>query len=336
MTITYTNEHNIDPILAVWLVNDEYNNGKHLYPDKELISATSLINPIRKTVLAKRMPEDIEIDLSSLIASRFGHALHDSVEKAWKQFPAQCLKKLGYDEQDINTLLVNPEPSEIKDDSFVIYLEQRKFREIDGVIISGQFDQCINGELGDIKSTSTFTYMNQTKEEDYILQGSIYRWLSQDIVTSDIFTVRYLFTDWQSYQAKQNPDYPQTRVHTQEFKLMSLEDTEKYILSRLKEIRENNNKSTDEVVRCNEKELWKSEDKYKYYSDPTKADINKRSTKNFTSLNEAQDHLINKGKGIILTQIGEPKACLYCNVFDICNQRKEYFNDDRTSKLSSS
>jgi hypothetical protein len=84
--------------------------------------------------------------------------------------------------------------------------------------------------------------------------------------------------------------------------------------------------SQDALPRCTDEELWRSEPVYKYYSDPTKTDG--RATKNFDSLIEANNHLTEKGKGVVKTVPGQVKACLYCRAFDICEQRKEYTFDD--------
>ena len=39
-----------------------------------------------------------------------------------------------------------------------------------------------------------------------------------------------------------------------------------------------------------------------------------------------------KGKGIIIKEAGEPKACGYCSAFTICEQRQRYFNEDGSSR----
>ena len=52
------------------------------------------------------------------------------------------------------------------------------------------------GKVQDFKSTSVYTYLNQTNKDKYILQGSIYRWLNEDTITRDTMDIHFIFTDW--------------------------------------------------------------------------------------------------------------------------------------------
>ena len=62
------------------------------------------------------------------------------------------------------------------------------------------------------------------------------------------------------------------------------------------------------------------------HPDPAKAnDPAARSTKNFDNLAEANAFKAEKGKGVVVTKLGEPKACEYCPAFDICKQKDAYF-----------
>ena len=40
------------------------------------------------------------------------------------------------------------------------------------------------------------TYQNQSKDREYRLQGSMYRWLNPKIITKDVFNINYIFTDF--------------------------------------------------------------------------------------------------------------------------------------------
>ena len=82
----------------------------------------------------------------------------------------------------------------------------------------------------------------------------------------------------------------------------------------------------DKLPDCTDKELWRSDPQFKYYSDPEKAkDPSARSTKNFDSLAEAEAFKREKGKGIVITKLGEVKACAYCPAFEGCKQKDQYF-----------
>ena len=328
-----TNLKQLGLSMAVWLAHDEYSSGADEHPDKNVISATALLKPTRRLVLESRLtPEEQTVDVADLIPSRFGHAIHDSVEHAWVKGYRKAMKRLGYPQKVIDRVCINPEDDTVDwDDIIPVYLEQRFFRPItvDGneIIISGKFDQIINGELNDTKSTSVYAYINRSKEEDYRIQGSIYRWINPTKVTSDLMRIQHVFTDWQRAQAKANNDYPQSRVVEFTVELMSLQETEAWIASKLREIILNQERSEEDLVRCTPKELWMSDPVWKFYSDPKKATEGGRSTKNFSNYPAAAAHRNKVGKGVIIEVPSKPKACGYCPAFPICTQKDEYEHD---------
>lgn len=329
-----TNINNISLSMAVWLAFDEYTNGAEEHPGENVISATALLKPTRKMILEARAdPSDAPLDVADLIPSRRGHAFHDSIEHAWKHGHASAMKRLGYPQKVIDRVRINPTPDELSPDIFPVYLEQRHFRPImvDGhkIIISGKFDQIINGEINDTKSTSTFTAMHGNKEEDYRIQGSIYRWINPELVTSDLIRVQYIFTDWQRAQARINKEYPQQPLQEFTVDLMSLRETEAWIASKVREILSNQGKDEPDIIPCSDKDLWMSDPVFKYYSDPAKAAQGGRSTKNFPNYPAAAQHLSKmKGKGVIVEVRSEPKACGYCRGFTACTQKNQYFPEE--------
>lgn len=321
-----TNNGGLSLSMAIWLATDGYNPGVLQDPAKEMISATTLLKPTRAFLLAQQVPlAEATVDVTDLISARLGHAIHGSIEDAWRNNYASAMRKLGYPQKVIDMIRINPET--VEPDTIPVYLEQRYYREIDGVTISGQFDQIVNGELEDTKTTSVWSYLGTSKDEDYVIQGSVYRWINPEKVTSDIFKIQHVFTDWQRMMLKQNPKYPPHRVIESKYTLMSLSETERWISSKLKEIRENIGISQDRMVRCTKKELWMSDPQYKYYADPEKAKSGGRSTKNFDNLQDAHNHRDKTGKGVVITVPAEVKACGYCPAFPICEQRKEYIPD---------
>ena len=158
------------------------------------------------------------------------------------------------------------------------------------------------------------------------MQGSIYRWLNPDIITSDTIHIQNIFTDWSRSAAKTQKNYPPSRLMQNTYELLSLKDTEQFILDKTNEINRFRNSPDDEIPFCTDEELWRSPPKYKYYSNPDKT--NGRSTKNFDSFSEAQAHRDAAGKGIVLTELGKVKACNYCPAFKVCEQRKLYDLDN--------
>jgi hypothetical protein len=317
---TFLNSTGVPLSVALYLANDTYD---HI---PNTISATGLIRPIRQSILSRRVsPELHKPDILTMAKSRIGTAIHDSIEKAWTHNPAKGLKALGYPQGVIDRIIVNPTPEQLKPDSIPVYMEQRAFREIDGVTVSGKFDFVAEGRVEDFKSTSVFTWMKGNKDEDYQLQGSIYRWLSPDIITQDHMAIQFLFTDWMPGRAKAEPGYPNRPVEQHLIPLLNLDDTEAYIRERIRLHKNFSSAQEEDLPRCNDKDLWRSEPTYKYYKNPEKR---ARSTKNFDTLAEANQRKAEDGNvGVVVTVPGQVVACRYCNGFLLCSQKNEFLAD---------
>lgn len=329
-----TNNSDISLSLAVWLINDEYDHhaGQEF---EEYISVTTLMRPTKQIVLARRVPYEEQIeDVLDYARRGLGNSIHDGIEKAWKKNYAKNLAKLGIPDAVISRVRINPTDEErlAMPDMIPIFLEQRGYREINGVTIGGKFDLVAEGHVEDNKSTSAFGWMYGTRDEENRLQGSLYRWIDQALppelrkITEEWMRVNYIFTDWTKASAKQNPKYPQIPVEKKDIPLLSLDDTEMFIKAKLHDIKKQIKLPESQMKPCSDEELWRSDPQYKYYSDPAKAkDPSARSTKNFTTLVEANSHLAQAGKGVVVTKPGEVKRCAYCNAAPICQQRLEYF-----------
>ena len=323
-----TNDYNIPLALAVWLLHDDYD----YIDDPDYISVTRLMRPIRHIILPPRIPPNTRtVDLSEFIARVSGNSFHDSIEKAWLNNPQAKLRSLGYPKEIIDRIRVNPSDAEVINDPEIIpvYLEQRAIREFQGVRIGGKFDMVTEGIVNDTKSTSAWGWVFGTRDDEHALQGSLYRWIDagqpHPRITEDYMRVNYIFTDWQKSQARQNPKYPQKRLEQKIIKLLPIKETEEFILHKLAEIEKYRDTPEKQLPRCTDEELWRSEPKYKYFSDPEKAkDPAARSTKNFDTIMEANAHRANQGKGVVITIPGEVKRCGYCDAFDGCTQKDEY------------
>jgi len=320
-----SNEANISIALAVWLLHDEYD-----YIDEEnYISVTGLMKPIRQIVLPNRIPPEQRInDVQEFIASALGKAIHDSIEKAWLRDPGGKLRKLGIPDHIIDRVLVNPTLEEVRASNSIIpiYLEQRAICSFQGYRIGGKFDMVAEGVVQDNKSTSAFAWLAGTRDDDHILQLSLYRWIDSQQehkkITEDFGLINYVFTDWSKMMARQNPKYPQKRVETKRLDLMSLAETERWVANKLAEVQRYQHIPENQIPHCTDEELWRSDPQFKYYANPAKTDG--RSTKNFPSLVEANQHLSQAGKGIVITKPGEPKRCGYCSAFNGCTQKDAY------------
>lgn len=323
-----TNIHNIDLPLAVWLLQDGYNSGAKEAPPGELISVTTLMKPTRQLILQRKVDQSQEqMDVSNMIAARMGHGLHDSIERAWTEGNWQlAMRKLSYPQKVIDKIKINPADGSLEKDDIPIYLERRGFKEHRGLVVTGQMDFLIGQAYRDFKSTSTFAWTSGSKDQDYILQGSMYRWIMPDLIKDDLMRIEFIFTDWQKFMAKANPKYPQVKVAHREYPLMSLIETEEWVDNKIDHILANAKKSQDKMVQCSDKELWRQDDTYKYYADPAKAKLGGKCTKKFDNYADAELHKILKGKGAIIKVFGEVKACEYCPAFPVCEQRKNYFD----------
>lgn len=326
MIVEYTNNHDIPLALQVWLLADNYD-----YQDiPDYISATTLMKPLRQMILSARTivgAEKQKVDLSELAARSMGNALHDSIEKAWLNNYKKSLTLLGYSEDVINRIQINPIPEELKADSIPIYLEQRATKKVGKWTVGGKFDMVADGVVHDNKSTSTYAWTQGNKDEDYRLQGSIYRWLNPDKISEDFIRVNFIFTDWQKFKAKQNPDYPQSRTQCKEIQLMSIEETQKWVEAKLAQIEKYLEAPDHLIPECTKEELWMADTEYKYYADPAKTT---RATKVFGTDQAAANQYwkVEKGgKGIVIPILGEPKRCGYCDAVGHCSQAKKYFND---------
>lgn len=315
-----TNHHKISLPLAVWLLHDEYD----YINEPNYISATSLLRSTKQIILSKRVEaSDMEMDISEKIAASFGTAVHDSVEKAWRLRAGFLMQKLGYPKDLCDKIVVNPKEGELQENSIPIYFERRAIKEIAGYNVGGKFDTVMDGRLFDYKTTSTYSYTAGSKDDDYQMQGSIYRWLNPELITDDFIYIQFVFTDWQKFMVREDTNYPKLKLLEHPVPLLSLEKTEEFITHKIKEIDRLKDKPESELPECTDKELWRSEPQYKYYSDPTKTDG--RSTRNFDTHSEANAFLAEKGKGIVKVIPGEVKACNYCAAYSVCQQRKLYF-----------
>lgn len=316
----YTNNSGIPLSVAVFLAVDHYD----YIPNT--ISATTLLKPIRQVILARRVPDELKIaDLEDLIASRMGTAVHDGVEKAWLNHYEQAMRDLGYTPEIIKRVKVNPDPKSLQPGDIPVYMEIRSRKEVAGKTVTGKFDFVGDGRLEDFKNTSTFTWVNSTKDEDYILQGSIYRWLNPDIVTKDTMTIQFFFTDWQRAMSYNNPNYPARRTMSKQYPLKSVAETQLYVENRIALLDQYMNAPEKDIPLCTDKELWRKDPSWKYYKNPANKT---RSTKNFDNEAEAIARWQADGcVGEIVKVDGQVSACRYCPAFAACTQKDALIAD---------
>jgi hypothetical protein len=317
-----TNEHNISLALAVWLAADNYDHN----PDPYVISATTLIQPLKALVLVSQNAGiQRALDISSLIPSRMGTALHDSLEAAWKDENALniAFETLGLSKVR-DRVYINPaDDADLPADAIRIYLENRSARKIGKWTITGKYDLVMDGKLADYKSTSVWTYIFGSNDSKYAEQGSIYKWLNPTKITEDKMDIHFIFTDWSGVKAKEDPKYPQIKVLTKEFFLDPPEVTESKITDKLAQLEQYMGcEDQGEIPACTPEDLWQKDPVWKYYKNPNST---ARSTKNFDNEGDAIQRLNEDGGvGKIVHYPGEVVRCRYCNACDICDQAQGY------------
>jgi len=317
----FTNNSNVPLPLAVWLAAPgDYD----LEPSPTTISATSLLLPVRSLVLSRRVEEKAQNDLLDFVKSKLGTAVHANAEVAWLKKYRAAFQALGYNEQFINRVLINPSPEMIQEDSIPIYVEQRTNRKLEGFTVSGKFDFVVDGCPHDIKTTSTYTYIKGTNDHKYRMQGSIYRWLNPEIITGEHVFINYLFTDWSPLKAKADPHtYPQSPVLSKSLPLYGMQDTENYIRGVITNIKKYEDTDQRDLPHCNKEELWMDDPTFAVYNNPNKTN---RASRVFDTQQEAMIYNAekNQGKGLMVARKSEPKFCRYCNARPICSQAEAY------------
>lgn len=137
--------------------------------------------------------------------------------------------------------------------------------------------------------------------------------------------IQFIFTDWKEGIAKADKKYPQRPVEPLNIPLLSLDDTEAFVVDKLRQYRALKDLPEEELPRCTDKDLWRDEPVFKYYKNPTKLT---RSTKNFDTKEEAYARMAEDGGvGIVLEKPGEVRACKFCRAFPVCEQKDAYLAD---------
>ncbi len=322
-----TNSKNIPLSLALWLGWDTYAHSDNPHQ----ISVTTLIKPLKQIIMGQRAGEGMSEstqDVSSMIASAMGTSLHNGIEAAWcsEQAP-EILRSLGYPKRVVERMVINPEDGEDLTDKIPVYTERRTNKQVGKWTISGEFDFCAEGTVRDFKSTGTYTYTHKTNDDKYALQGSMYRWLNPEIITSDRMYIDFIFTDWSALSARTQSGYPESRVMEYPLTLRSVEETDAYIKHKLSMLEELATAEEELIPSCTKEDLWASDPVYKYYN--AKAAVTmKRATKNYKTMHEAEAHRVRDGSmGVVIMQRPVVKACRYCPGLSVCKQGQGYLND---------
>jgi hypothetical protein len=134
--------------------------------------------------------------------------------------------------------------------------------------------------------------------------------------------IHFIFTDHQASKIKADPSYPKHAFQKQSFPLLSLQETERYIQTKLNQIDKHWDAPEQTIPECTDEDLWRSDPVWKYYKNPEK--LTGRSTKNFDNRHDAMLRFVeDKSVGIVLEKPGEVTACKYCPAFQVCGQKDQ-------------
>ena len=283
----YTNKHNFPDYVVQWLKFDEYDYEPNTF------SATTLLQPPKVYALKKQYYDQIETDVSDVIASRYGTAIHDSIEKIKL---TNCLQ------------------------------EQRLRTKIADKVITGKFDIMKEVEKGvyrliDVKSTSVWTFVFGSKEEDYIKQLSIYRFLGHmnGYNVQEEAEIFMIFTDWSAKKSRTDPEYPQTRIKIVKIRLWGIEKTREFITERVNLLSKTSEMKQEDMPECNEKDLWAMKPTYNLMRDNRTIATYKRKPTRILS-----------DSSLKLVEVkGKVKRCKYCPASKFCDQCKRLIKEMR-------
>ena len=288
-----TNQFNLPKPFENIAKNPSYSKGK------AHISATSLLNSPKIVTLLKKHDDELTQDVSDMIWSIFGSAVHNVLEK-------------GADEHNI--------------------VEQRMFAEVDGWHVSGAIDlQVVDTDgihIKDYKTTSTWAVMNDKPEWEQ--QLNIYAWLvykNKQVPIKSLQIVAIL-KDWSKREAERKPEYPQKNVAIVDIPLWTFEEQDNFIKGRIAkhsaaEFAMETNGQLDE---CTPAEMWEKPTQY-----AVKKEGGVRAKSVHADKEEAEVALEKAGKGFILEvrEGGRTRCENFCPVSEFCDQYKAYLEEKR-------
>ncbi len=345
MKMKYTNKMNYPDYVVQWLTDDSYDH------DDSCISATTLMKPSKMFAYERKYPDKLETDVINNIASKFGTAVHDSFEAINKGEGIIGARQEERFHVDMCTPLHThirggiPLPADPSLYNPMIYKGYEVPTKVSGKFdcmipidepVKDALDKCHHDletdsivykpmyKLVDFKTTSVWTMMYGSKDQDYINQLSVYRYLANQnkVKVIDEAEICMIFTDWSRTAARRSEDYPDERIWIKPIKLMSLEDTEKFILENMHRLHEAMVTDPDTLV-CEEKDLWSKDSTYEAHNTRT------MDVKKFKSKDKA-DLFVAEKPHIELKEIkGKVNRCDYCSCRSFCNQYKQMKEEGR-------
>jgi hypothetical protein len=283
-----TNKQNLPPPVVALLTRNFYTKGASQY------SVTELMSPPKIRRLREQYDDQIEVDVTSMLASQFGTFMHGKLE-------AKEIE--GY----LN--------------------EERLYVDVDGITISGQIDLQKDDsdgiEIVDYKFVKAWSVM--MNKSDWETQLNVYKWL---VETSKRKPVKRLqicafIKDYSQHETKEG--YPEAEAVMIDIPLWDAVKAETYVRSRLEMHREAKmaHDFGEDLQPCTDEERWAKETTY-----ATKREGRKTAIRVFKTIEEANE-LAEKEKGYVETRKGEYTRCAgnYCGVAEWCKQYQGELNE---------
>jgi hypothetical protein len=258
------------------------------------LSATELISSPRIVQLRRAHEAEIEMDVTDMVWSIFGTAIHGVLEHG----------------KDANHLV-----------------EERLKTELDGWSISGAIDlQVVEDDgivISDYKTTGAWAVMNE--KQDWTNQLNIYAWLVETVKQKPVkkLNIVAIIRDWSRRDAQTRDGYPDAPIKELPITLWSYEERTAFIRSKINDHAEAlfAAETGGDLPLCAPDHMWEK---------PTMWAVKKvggvRAKNVCATLEEANDKLDAAGKGYFIEERpGERTRCAtFCQVNTFCSQWKEY------------
>jgi len=282
-----TNKQGLPAPLVALLAREYYSKGASQY------SVTELMSPPKIRRMREQYDEDMEIDVTKLIASQLGTFMHGKLEGKVVE---------GYTN------------------------EERIFHSIDGVTISGAIDLQQHTPDGiviiDYKFVKAWSVMQS--KEDWVTQLNIYKWLVETVKKQKVCGLKIcaIIKDYTPHSTQEG--YPEAEAVMIDIPLWDSVKTETYVRTRLEMHRaaKQAQEFGEDLQPCTDEERWMSETIY-----AVKREGRKTAIRVFKSIDEANE-LAEKEKGYVEERKGEPKRCTgdFCGVAQWCKQYQGELN----------
>lgn len=282
-----TNVHNVPEPLVTLASGQYYSKGNARY------SVTELMSPPRVRRLQELHDADRVQDVSDMLWSLLGSALHVVMERGETE---------GWTK------------------------EERLFLEIDGVTISGAIDLQEETPDGiiihDYKFTSAWAVMKDKVEWEQ--QLNIYKLLVERVKGKKVVGLKIcaLIRDFSRHDTREG--YPAAPIHMVDIPLWDSQKTMDYIHDRL-EAHQDSKVQADlgqALPPCSDEERWMSEPFYAVKRDGRKTAIRVLPDKAEAEALAEEETKKGKGKAYVEIRPAEPKRCTgdYCGVAQWCSQ----------------